>query len=357
MKIKKVFKYILVAGMVCLCLFLLEKLLMPKYMSEILEGSLIAEYYDETVKDHEVVFIGDCEVYENFSPITLWEDYGITSFIRGSAQQLIWQSYYLMEETLQYEKPDVMVFNVLSMKFAEPQNEAYNRMTLDGMHLSMSKIRSIKASMMPEEEWITYLFPFLRYHSRWNELTSEDVRYLFKKDTISHSGYLMRMDVKPVTTVPTGKKLADYRFSDVCYSYLDKMTALCKENKVELVLVKAPTLYPYWYEEWDKQMVDYAKTNNLLYINFLDYTKEIGIDYQTDTYDAGLHLNTPGSEKLSAYFGKILKDTYKLADNRSDETLETVWGKKIEFYDRMKDRQLKEIETVGYLKAFHSKTE
>ena len=35
---------------------------------------------------------------------------------------------------------------------------------------------------------------------------------------------------------------------------------------------------------------------------------EIGIDYNTDTYDAGLHLNLSGAEKLSKYFGKYLTD-------------------------------------------------
>ena len=81
-------------------------------MSEIPEGNLIEEYYKEE-KKHDVIFIGDCEVFSNISPITLWEKFGITSYIRGSAQQLIWQSYYLLEETLEYEKPKAVVFNVL----------------------------------------------------------------------------------------------------------------------------------------------------------------------------------------------------------------------------------------------------
>lgn len=117
----------------------------PKFVHCIVEGSLIESYYDEDKKDHDVIFIGDCEVYENFSPIIIRGNYGITSYIRGSAQQLIWQSYYLLEETLKYEVPDIVVFNVLSMKYDEPQNEAYNRMTLDGMKMSLSKLKSIKA--------------------------------------------------------------------------------------------------------------------------------------------------------------------------------------------------------------------
>ena len=67
---------------------------MPKYVDDVIEGALIAEYYEED-KEHDVIFIGDCEVYENFSPAVLWQEYGIHSYIRGSAQQLIWQSYYL----------------------------------------------------------------------------------------------------------------------------------------------------------------------------------------------------------------------------------------------------------------------
>ena len=110
-------------------------------MSEFRRGS-VEEYYREE-KKHDVIFIGDCEVFSNISPVTLWEKYGITSYIRGSAQQLVWQSYYLLEETLKYEKPKVVVFNVLAMKYNEPQKEAYNRLTLDGMKLSKHKIGAL----------------------------------------------------------------------------------------------------------------------------------------------------------------------------------------------------------------------
>lgn len=86
------------------------------------------------------------------------ENYGITSYIRGSAQQLTWQSYYLLEDALKYETPDVVVFNVLELKYNEPQREEYNRMTLDGMRWSVSKVQAIRASMLPEEHFIDYVF-------------------------------------------------------------------------------------------------------------------------------------------------------------------------------------------------------
>lgn len=339
MNIKKKKLIIAVAWCAVLIIVLafLNELFMPKYMSDIKEGALIAEYYAEKT-DHDILFVGDCEVYENFTPDTFWREHGITSYIRGSAQQLIWQSYYLLEEMLEYETPELVVFNVLSMKYDTPQNEAYNRMSIDGMKLSRHKLGSIKASMTDEETALSYLFPLLRYHSRWNELTAEDFKYLFRRDIVSDSGYLMNVGVRAAENVPTGKPLADYSFGDVCWEYLDKMRLLCEEKGTELILIKAPSLYPYWYDQWETQIEDYASEHELVYINFLELIDEIGLDFSTDTYDYGLHLNLNGAEKLTHWFGDWLCENYELADRRNDKAYSDIWNEKSEVFAERKEK-------------------
>ena len=327
-------------------LYLLQALLMPKYMDKTKEGALIGEYY-ANAGDNDVVFIGDCEVYENFSPITLWEQYGITSYIRGSAQQLIWQSYYLMEETFRYETPKVMVFNVLSMKYDTPestgrqsQREAYNRMTLDTMKWSSSKWNAILASMTEEErQWeamATYLFPILRYHDRWSQLTQEDFTYWFHRDRVSHNGYLMQTGVKPYADAYAEPPLADYQFGENSWHYLDKMVQLCAEHGSQLVLIKAPSLSPVWWPEWEEQIVTFAEENGLLYINMLTSQEEIGIDWSRDTYDAGLHLNVWGAEKASRWLGKILSGQCGVPDRRDEAGLAEIWAEKVLRYESEK---------------------
>lgn len=345
-------------AVLCICLvavvalvWLLGKLTEPKYMSGVLEGAMVQEYYDEK-NPHDVIFVGDCEVYENFSPVTMWEEYGVTSYIRGSAQQLIWQSYYLLEETFEYESPKIVVYNVQSMKYSEPQSEAYNRMTLDGMKPSGIKVDAIKASMTDDEDMISYFIPLLRYHSRWNELTSEDFEYMFDRDKVTVAGYLMRADVKPMTKLPTPSALTDPDIGDRCWEYLDKMRILCENNGAKLILIKSPSQWPYWYDEWDEQISAYAEKYGLDYINFLPLTDEIGLDMQTDTYDAGLHLNVYGAEKLSRYFGKILVEEYGLEDHRSDDTLAADWAEKCERYHELFEAQLAELREYGYLKSW-----
>lgn len=332
-------KLVVSAAIVLLGLWLLQRLLMPKYVSDVVEGALIAEYYSEE-KDHDVIFIGDCEVYENFSPAVLWRDYGINSYIRGSAQQLIWQSYYLLEDTLRYETPKVVVFNVLAMQYNEPQKEAYNRMTLEGMKWSASKVKSIYASMTSRENFEDYLFPILRYHSRWSELNAGDLENMFASPKVSHNGYYMRVDVKAAENIPEPRPLGDYQFGSNAYLYLDKMADLCEKKGIQLVLIKAPSLYPHWYDQWETQMEEYAEAHGLLYLNFLECLDEIGLDFQTDTYDAGLHLNLAGAEKLSTYFGQILMNETAVTDRRGEAGLEERWQEKLLAYEEEKRQQL-----------------
>ena len=42
---------------IVLSLYFIQKLVMPKYMSDIVEGAMIAEYYEEE-KNHDVSFHG-----------------------------------------------------------------------------------------------------------------------------------------------------------------------------------------------------------------------------------------------------------------------------------------------------------
>ena len=327
-KMKTVLSVIAVLLVFAALFSLVQNLLRPKYMTDLVEGSMLSQYYRES-GGHDVIFIGDCEVYANFSPMEMYRTAGIKAYVRGSSQQLIWQSYHVLEETLRYETPKVVVYNVNAMRHSAPVSEAYNRLTLDNMRWSREKVDMILASMTEEEDFMSYVFPILRYHSRFDELTGEDITYLFKVKNNTWNGYLVNKNINPVGTLPTKRPLADYQFAPICYDYLEKITALCKEKGVELILIKAPSLYPYWYEEYDAQITAFAEENQLSYYDFTDRIDEIGLDFQVDTYDAGLHLNHTGAVKLSAYFAQILADQHGIPNHSGDSAYDAL----LEEYD------------------------
>lgn len=300
------------------------------------EGHLLCGYYD--VSDpHDVIFVGDCEIYEGFVPATLFAEYGITSYVRGSSQQTVWQSYHIIEETLERETPKAIVFNVLALKYGETPSESISRMSLEDMEWSKHKLDAIRASMTDDESLISYFLPILRYHGRWSELDSGDFKHAFDKhEDITHQGYLMQTGIDPVDPSDNRKPddLLEVTLPKRAIEYLDKMAALCKEKNIELILVKAPTnsVRYYWYPEWDAQMVDYAEKNGLAYYSMVGKDEEIGLDWSTDTYDKGLHLNVYGAEKLTSYFGKLLAENHGLADHRGEAEIDAHWGARIDAY-------------------------
>ena len=324
----------------CTGFALISRLLQPKYMTDLEEGSFISQYYREA-GGHDVIFIGDCEVYANYSPMEMYRNNGITAYIRGTPQQLLWMSYYVAEETFRYEAPRVLVFNVNAMRESEPVSEAYNRLTIDQMRWSGSKVGIISASMMEEEQFLSYVFPILRYHSRFDELTQEDFSYLFQVRDNTFNGFQLHTEVVPVSSLPVKKVLSDYQFADICYEYLDKIRLLCEENGTELILVKAPSLYPYWYDEYDEQIRKYASEYGLAFYNFVELSEEIGLDFTEDTYDGGHHLNLFGAVKLSRYFGDILTEEHGVADHRQDPEIAFVYDKKLQVYDEVIEERMR----------------
>ena len=186
--------------------------------------------------------------------------------------------------------------------------------------------------MTEDESFLSYVFPILRYHDRITELTKEDITYFFDTKENTYNGFLINTGIEAADNLPTKRVLADYSFSEKAYEYLDKITALCETEGIELILIKSPGLYPYWYDEYDEQIQEYAEKNNLTYINFIDIQDEIGIDYTYDTYDSGIHLNLTGATKLSKYFANILVSSYELTDYREDEEVSQIYEEKLEAY-------------------------
>ncbi|MCL2107567.1 MAG: SGNH/GDSL hydrolase family protein [Oscillospiraceae bacterium] len=326
---------------------------MPKYMQKPFEGALTAEYYRDSHRS-DLLIIGDCEVYENISPVTLWEAYGIPSYIRGNARQLLWQSRAMLEDSLRYETPKVVLLSVLCMIYGESpwDAEPYSRMVFDGMPLSAAKLRALRNSLLPEEEPLSYLFPLLRFHDRWNELGADDFRYFFRRDPVSVNGFVMRADTLAADWIPTPRLLPDYSFGQRAIDALDAITALCGEKGIQLVLFKAPSLMPHWYDEWDTWIADYARTRGLEYLNALALREEIGLDFSSDTYDAGLHLNLAGAEKMARYLGGWLRERCPtLTDRRTEADFAAAWETKTAKYRAWQAAQEHELQQDGELKS------
>ena len=214
----------------------------------------------------------------------------------------------------------------------------YKRLALDGMRWGKAKIGAIRASMTEGEDFMSYVFPLLRYHDRLDQLTAEDFKYWFSDgEPVSFKGYVMHTGVDPATFTP--KEPYEPKLPESSMEWLSRIADLCEEKGIALVLIKSPSIYPEWHAEWDAEIAAFAKSRGLRYDNTIAENDAVGIDMQTDTYDQGQHLNVYGAEKLARWIGAMLKEEYGLSDHRGEMAYDADYAALTARYENEKQRQ------------------
>ena len=323
--------------MILLTLFLflcVNLLFMPKFFTHDQDGRITAEFYREKVNT-DVLFVGSSTVHSGINPVVLWEDYGMTSFDRSNASQTSWISYYMIKDALEVCDPKLVVLDLGFFRHEDDYvEEASNHKAFDDMRISKTKFKAIEAAKSPDETYQDYIFPILRFHTRWKYLEAEDWKYMFYKPTVTYNGYLCDTEVKPVERE---REEADdaARMSARNALFLDNIIALCKEHNVPLLLIKVPTYDPKWGTAFEEDILTHA--GDVPYVDFNAHEEAIGLDFTVDTPDGGGHLNVTGAEKFTKYLGEYIAKNYEIPDHREDPEYVSAWQEKCErFHDEQR---------------------
>ena len=329
MKIKTV---IIVIFKIILILFLvvtLNRIMMPKYINENKDGRITQEYYPAS-KYSDVIFVGSSTVFSGIDPLVLWEEQGISSYIRANASQTMWISYYMAEDAIRCHKPELVCIDTTFVKYDDDFiEEPSTRKSIDGMRLSRSKIDCALASMGEDEKLMDYIIPLFRFHSRWKEFTWDDIRYAWYNKPVTLNGYIEDDDVEPADSDVLKYTGEFTSISPKNELYLKKTIELCRENGIQVMLFKMPSFSPNWSDELDISLDRIAKEYGISYTNYDKYNDEIGLDYKLDTPDAGSHLNSAGAATFSRYFAKKISDNFDVTDRRDDGKYVRYWSRKI----------------------------
>jgi len=247
----------------------------------------------------DVIFMGDSESYSGFSPLQIWAEYGYTSYVCGSTAQRLCDTYAVLQYTFEKQSPKLVVLET---------NCLYRE-------AGITK-KSDDASLKLAAEY----FPIFQYHSRWKAYIPLS---LSTKEEVTKErrmkGFRLRKSVKPYTgKLPYMIESDEVKeVSELAGEYIEKIHTLCRENNAELILVSVPSAKNWNYGRHNG-VQELAKKHGILYLD-LNLVEEIGIDWKTDTKDAGDHLNFAGAKKVTAYIGKYFSEKFELTDHRKDK--------------------------------------
>ena len=242
----------------------------------------------------DMLVAGDSESYTSVSPMDLWDRAGIAAYDCGQPGQRIQETYYILKTAFRTQSPKLVLFETNTM-FRDPG-------FLKNVQLSLT-------------EPLAYHFPVIKYHNAWKALfdgpggpKKSYKGFEIRDKVVSYEGDEEYMkETKDKAQIP-----------EVVRVYMEKIKRLCEKNGADLLLVSAPSPKNYNYKKHNS-LEEYARENNLPYVDLNMKFRDIGIDWKQDSYDRGDHLNISGARKVTAYIGQYLADNYDLPDRRNDD--------------------------------------
>lgn len=246
----------------------------------------------------DVVVVGDSEGYSGISPMVMWKDRGITSFVCSQSGQRSVEAYYMLKKVLKRQNPKLVIL--------ETDLFYHNRDVQTELNHAL-------------ENTSQYYLPVFKYHDRWKTLTARDWKQEWdfsRRDSMK--GYLHSKKVAAYKGGEYMNKSEGREPIDRTVTFwTDKITNLCREKHISLLLVGV-TSPKNWDYSRHNTVNDYAIRKKVPFLDLNLFTKDLKIDWSRDSRDGGDHLNTSGADKLSQYLGSYLSAHYPLTDHRSD---------------------------------------
>ena len=87
-------------------------------------------FYEQKPGSIDVMFYGSSHTYSDINPAVLWDQEGISSYDLAGSLQPLWNTYYYMKESLKYQRPKVMVVELVraieSRDFSQGKREGFS---------------------------------------------------------------------------------------------------------------------------------------------------------------------------------------------------------------------------------------
>ena len=234
----------------------------------------------------DVFYIGSSFIYSSISPVKIYEKTGVTGYDLSYPSQNIFDSYSFLNEALNTQRPKLVIF--------EPDYLLHNYSILN------------LVSNLVEDT-----FPVIKYHNRWKSLTIRDfnpeIEYTNMNNLMGFKYQKEKKDIDFISTKEFNKvgKIADF--------YFDLIKKKCDDINAKLVIMTMPSLT---YDDIKIQELEsYSKKKN---VDFIDLNKKVKINWNNESIDNGVHLDSVGAYKVSEYISDYLIENFEFENHKSD---------------------------------------
>lgn len=303
-------------------------------------------FYAEPKDTIDVVMIGSSPVYPFYAAPKMWGEYGFTAYPLASNVQRPKAAVYLVKEALKTQTPDLFVFEMRMFTYKDSnlaENMAYTRGVTDNLKYSANRFALINALVDDPAERYAYYFDIFKYHSNWKTIILPDQYTAFAYERLHPmKGYVMNDAVVPGESIDFGDLQDTMPIPEEQEEILRNLLEYLKENNLEALFIVSPMVLNAELQMQFNYMEEIVDSYGCHYLNLNDYVEEMGIDFATDYYDGGSHVNASGSEKCTAFLGEYINSNYHLEDKRGNSAYNT-WDEAYGYWQAEQEKALERI--------------
>ena len=283
-------------------------------VGEFLDKTDVDEKYTqffEAETNFDVIFMGTSHTYNSILPQELWDRHGIASYNWGQSNCTVPISYYVLQMLCEYTDPKLVVIDLYGLaEYAHIGNGKYRTDARDQQRVQFDPFppTKLKAEAVAdifddyEDRW-DFLFPLAIYHNRWTEISKDN----FSPRDIPQKGAAFVLGVQPAdyTEPETG---TPYTLDFTGMEYLEKIIDWCRERDIGMLFTYLPFAAEEGCADTAAAFGEYFRDKpDCPYLNML----HLGIiDYRTDIYTDGSHLNYIGAAVVTDWLGAYLAQEY-----------------------------------------------
>lgn len=263
------------------------------------------EFYGLEKDTLDYVCIGSSHAYCTVNPLEIWDESGLRGFTLATQEQPLRASYHYLVEAFKTQSPKV-VFLEGFMGYTTSKSEAALYSATDSMRLSLNKVQMINALVEPDQR-AYYYFNILKYHSRWKEITMNEVQSGFEGKQDLYKGFAPLHGTKPFENIiPDYAQIEASELPAENLSAMEDILALARKNDARLVLLLAPFGARPEVASAMKAEREWAAANGVQVVDLALMAEDLGF-LPEDYYDAS-HLDISGAEKASRYLAGVLEE-------------------------------------------------
>jgi len=294
--------------------------------------------YAESRDSLDIIYLGGSVCIVSWMPYESWSESGLTSYAFGKSNFPSFAYEPVIKEALSRQSPQLLIIDARPFvyTYTELHDDVLSAVPLISCLKTFSPNRppiaricyDIYSNEVAEgdretsfETFASIFFDIVRYHINWSSLDSSFFPNVENSLPCNYSkGFLEVARHKALTLRDNSGVISSKAVNPRAESDLTALLDYLDRIGMDALFVVAP------YDERAGEKAQYNYLAGIIedrgqrFVDFNDFTDEIGIDSSTDFYNAN-HLSVFGAEKYTAYLSGYIKENYSIQSVHSDAVI------------------------------------